>query len=424
LADKFVFCEAVRQGEVVQLIHELQYSAAKLKYRMKKCGEITGFAQVVKPYVLRNGAAKAFNSSCELHWFSFTLTILMAGNAADISESLQNLILQHANISTFLKHYLRNITADVLSIYRGLEPQKAIMNMMCSMSRSIDPRRPWKLMTEESKSINDQPRVRVLKANVDALKNIRDGADSQDYEVWDDRLQLAQRELRNEKQRARTQLKRNKLDRYKQMQPVIDSARQLSGKIVDEEVKSALEETEYMTPEHLALIDAILTLPGRTWGEEQQRRINAINAVTKYCGVEEGSWFFRLHNSGPTTGAVMQIDRSPSQSQPRIHEAIRLVMTEKRPTICFLCLQNPALPESQRVSRFKRPGELTRHFERRHLKEFKRLNCNLCRETVETLSQLLIHAEVKHGTVTRNRKYRMLCNSPHSFIAYKGQSSQ
>jgi nitrous oxide reductase accessory protein NosL len=41
---------------------------------MRKGGEITGFAQVVKPYVLRNGAAKAFNSSCESSGFSFSLT--------------------------------------------------------------------------------------------------------------------------------------------------------------------------------------------------------------------------------------------------------------------------------------------------------------------------------------------------------------
>lgn len=63
LADKYVFCEAIQQGEIVKLAHEIQYSYNKLKYRMKKGGEITGFSQVVKPYVLRNGAGKAFNAS-------------------------------------------------------------------------------------------------------------------------------------------------------------------------------------------------------------------------------------------------------------------------------------------------------------------------------------------------------------------------
>ncbi|OJD09906.1 hypothetical protein ACJ73_10025 [Blastomyces percursus] len=162
--------------------------------------------------------------------------------------------------------------------------------MLCSMSRSIDPRRPWKLTTQESRSINDLPRIKILQANVVALKDIRDKAAAEHYEIWDDRLREAQRHLLNEKQRAK----------------MIDSERQLSGKVVDEEVKSALERTEYMSPEQLELIDAILTLPGWSWEAEQQRRINAINKVTMYCGVEEGSLCFR----------------SPAQPRPTISARI------------------------------------------------------------------------------------------------------
>jgi hypothetical protein len=44
LADKYVFCKAVCQGKAVQLVYGIQYSAAKVKYRIKKGGEITGFA--------------------------------------------------------------------------------------------------------------------------------------------------------------------------------------------------------------------------------------------------------------------------------------------------------------------------------------------------------------------------------------------
>lgn len=337
----------------------------------------------------------------------------MLGDVADVSEPLQNLILQHSRIDTFLKHYLdRNITADVLSIYRGLEPQKAIMDMLCSMSRSIDPRRPWKLTTQESRSVNNLPRIKILQANVDALKNIRDKAASKQYEIWDDRLKEAQRQLLNEKQRARSQLKRDKLDRYNREQPVIDSERQLSGKIVDEEVKSALEQTEYMSPEQLELIDAILTLPGRSWEAEQQRRINAINKVTMYCGVEEGSLCFRSPaQPGLTISASISIERPLTQSpELPVQKAIRIVMKEKRPTICFLCLQNPKLPESQRIYSFKRPGELTRHFERKHLSKFQRLICEHCHIAIDTLADLLNHAESSHGTVTRNPKYKKLCS--------------
>jgi hypothetical protein len=77
---------------------------------------------------------------------------------ADVSDSFQNLILQHSSINTFLKHYLdRRINVDVAKIYRGMKPEKELMRFACSMSRSIDPRRPWKLTPEQSASVNDLP---------------------------------------------------------------------------------------------------------------------------------------------------------------------------------------------------------------------------------------------------------------------------
>jgi hypothetical protein len=66
------------------------------------------------------------------------------------------------------------------------------------------------------------------------------------------------------------------------------SERQLSGKVVDEDTRGALERLEQITPEQLLLIDAILTLPKTTFEKEYQRRIAVINTVTTYCGVEEG----------------------------------------------------------------------------------------------------------------------------------------
>ncbi|OJD09600.1 hypothetical protein ACJ73_10196 [Blastomyces percursus] len=285
------------------------------------------------------------------------------------------------------------------------------MDMLCSMSRSIDPRRPWKLTTQESRSINDLPRIKILQANMVALKDIRDKAAAEHYEIWDDRLREAQRHLLNEKQRAKSQLKRHKLDKYNREQPVIDSERQLSGKVVDEEVKSALERTEYMSPEQLQLIDAILTLPGRSWEAEQQRRINAINKVTMYCGVEEGSLCFRSPaQPRPTIRAPISVEQ-PLIQPPElpVQQAIRKVMKEKRPKICFLCLQNSKLPVPQRIHSFKRPGELTKHFERKHLRKFQRLTCKHCHIAIDTLADLLNHAEFSHGTVTRNPKYRKLC---------------
>jgi hypothetical protein len=61
--DDFVFCQAVREAYGVRIAHELALTSASVRYRMKKGGRITGFAQVTKPYCLRDGAAKALNES-------------------------------------------------------------------------------------------------------------------------------------------------------------------------------------------------------------------------------------------------------------------------------------------------------------------------------------------------------------------------
>jgi hypothetical protein len=131
---------------------------------------------------------------------------------ADVSDFLQNLILQHASIDTFLKHYLdRRINADVMKIHRGMKPEKELMRIACSMSLSIDPRRPWRLTAEQSASINDLPYIGKL---ISAQRNCR--------KLWSAALVGSQREKydracrrrRNEKQRQRGLLLVEIADRF------------------------------------------------------------------------------------------------------------------------------------------------------------------------------------------------------------------
>ena len=157
------------------------------------------------------------------------------------------------------------------------------MRFACSMSRSIDPRRPWKLTTEQSASVNDLLYIVKLAQRAKELSGaLVDSPREKKY-------RKACRHLMNEKQRQRRLLLVEIVDRFKKEQPVIDSERQLSGKVVDEDTRGALERSDQMTPEQLLLIDVILTLPEATLEKECQRRIAAINAVTAYCGVEEGT---------------------------------------------------------------------------------------------------------------------------------------
>ncbi|KAJ5132574.1 hypothetical protein N7448_006732 [Penicillium atrosanguineum] len=140
--DQYIFCHALREPNGIRIALDQNLSGAWLRYRMKRGGEITGFEEVTKPYSLRYGAAKAFNDS------------------PDVSNELQNVMLQHASIDTSVRHYSVGIHVDAQAIVRGMPAQKQLMRFACSMSRSIDPRRPYKL--EESSAVNRVPRVVAL----------------------------------------------------------------------------------------------------------------------------------------------------------------------------------------------------------------------------------------------------------------------
>jgi hypothetical protein len=59
-----------------------------------------------------------------------------------------------------------------------------------------------------------------------------------------------------------------------------------------------------------------------------------------------------------------------------------LVFTEKRTTICFLYLEEQSLLFKKRTYKFVSPGDLTKHFKRKHLayiKEGDQLECKVYR---------------------------------------------
>lgn len=323
----------------------------------------------------------------------------------------------HASTDTFVKYYQnRNVTLNTYRNYRQLNPKADDHLNLHSMGLSIDPRRPSKLTAEESKSVNKQPEIQKLDREVKCLKRKRDlMVPGEERAVLEAEYKDAQRCLNNGKRRARGKLFRQKLDDYNKKQPVIDSERQLAGQMVNEEVRSVLERTEYMTPEMMAVIDALLTLPGDSWDAEQQRRIKAINAVISCCGVQEGS--LRQYRRLGVTEEMFQDgeDTRPPINKPQvltIEEATRLTLIKynkgpkksERPTMCFLCVQNPKLKLQERTHPYH-PHSITKHFERKHVEKFKPVYCEPCEVVLNTEKELLIHAEAGHGTVTRNPKY-------------------
>jgi hypothetical protein len=76
--------------------------------------------------------------------------------------------------------------------------------------------------------------------------------------------------------------------------------------------------------------------------------------------------------------------------------------------ICFLCLGNEDLPLAQRIHPFGIPGNLSKHFGRKHLKHVKSgkgLSCNLCKVPLSGKMQLQQHAQDIHGTVSPRHSY-------------------
>jgi hypothetical protein len=227
-----------------------------------------------------------------------------------------------------------------------------------------------------------------------------------------EKYQKARRRLRNEMARQRRLLLVEIVDRFKKEQPVIDSERQLSGKVVDEDTRGALERSDQMTPEQLLLIDAILTLPETSPEKELQRRIAAIHAVTAYCGVEEGRSHLHIRRGRPAGGGVPAIakaeERARSEFDAALSQAISSVMSDKRPTYCFLCVGNPNLTIRERTRDYAIPGSLSRHFHNRHIKKMPAkqqsdygVSDGVCGIRLLHRIHLLNHAERSHGTVDR-----------------------
>jgi len=54
-----------------------------------------------------------------------------------------------------------------------------------------------------------------------------------------------------------------------------------------------------------------------------------------------------------------------------LNNAILLVFTEKRTITCFMCLKEQNLPFKKRIYKFASPGDLIKHFKRKHLAYIK-----------------------------------------------------
>ena len=314
---------------------------------------------------------------------------------------MQNLMMDHGDIRTFLKYYLhRRVDKDTAAIVRGLPTQDSIMRSACNMSRWIDPNRPWGLTHEQASSVNEDPLIRSLVQQRDALgaRFGRKATKRPEYEAISKRII-------SERQRLRNELLEHIQQRYEMEEPVRTVERQLAGVKLKEEPKLASYFSDDTLPEQRRLIEALmLAPPGATYEEEVARRNNAIDTVTAYCKVDEGETpKKRWQSSGKVKCVtVTKGERTKSTEEEALEKAMLAVYQEKRPTFCFWCVGLKRAPMRKRLHRFSTPSDLSKHF-RRHLAKIKdgeRPKCGVCELTLDHKMHLQRHAIETHGTVS------------------------
>ena len=332
---------------------------------------------------------------------------LLRLSTGNVSEALQNLMMQHADARTFLRHYLhRRVTADAAAIVRGLDPQESVMRSACNMSRWIDINRPWGLNAEQADSVNQDPTIVSLLQARESLRSRLKGraAENPTY-------QKLNRRIANEKERLRRAL----LEEIQRQYELEDSVRSIENQLAGAKVKGAEKALTYFSkdtlPEQQRLIETlILAPPGATLEEEYSRRDDAVNAVVAYCKIEEGDMCGGRKRCGgrrtALAGAVKAEDPLVEQEDVLKIAMISLYVKDpaERPKRCAVCIANEKLPLNARLYEFSSSSDMSKHFKRKHLSRVdqgvEKPACKLCRVELDGQTHFRRHMFEIHGTVT------------------------
>ncbi|KAF2105305.1 hypothetical protein BDV96DRAFT_608368 [Lophiotrema nucula] len=102
-----VFRDVERTPSGQFLSQDRAWNYNNMLYALQKLGDITGFQQRVRPYFLRYGSGSVFDDN------------------STVSDSLRNIIMQHRDTRTFLKHY-RSRRVTIQQKYNSEQPIRDI----------------------------------------------------------------------------------------------------------------------------------------------------------------------------------------------------------------------------------------------------------------------------------------------------------
>lgn len=181
---------------------------------------------------------------------------------------------------------------------------------------------------------------------------------------------------------------------------MLDIQRQLKGLPVVEEETVQVEEYAFM--ERNRVIQALFTFATSSLEEECRRRVEAINALTALCRLQEAR---RPRCPKPSTSdSRLKRDAKPPSAldPPILSDSIPI---ECKSTQCIFCLGEEGLPAVTRLKSFHSRGDLKKHFQRKHLchhSNSKPIACPhpRCNIELESKMQLQNHAALVHKTLT------------------------
>lgn len=279
------------------------------------------------------------------------------------------------------------------------------------MTRSIDPRRPRSLTDNQLAEVKRHPEVRLLLRVRNSLAErirVKYGTISRTkgtrvYDLY----QQAHRQHQSKKKAVQKALMAQVKAIYRRQQPVADIERQLGRPSVkqQEDTASESEVQGHLSEERRRAVGALFTFATSDPAEGCKRRSEAINAVTALSKRQELP-VRKVCRPGPNhrTGAGVRrgVEADPADEVKTAREPFPM---ECLPTQCIFCLGQTELSLELRVKAFHSPGDLKKHFHRKHLRHYpdgEPITCPhpLCDANLNHKMHLQNHAETVHKTFT------------------------
>jgi hypothetical protein len=282
------------------------------------------------------------------------------------------------------------------------------MRQACSIGYSASKRRPTHLTSEQSASINDDPKIQDLLRQRECLLSKGNKSDKVRTS-----LRKISKDIQSEKARLRRKRKDQVRKTWSREQAVTDIERQLAGKTFEDPPTSPSDEDAH--PAQKRLYEALTAPATNTIESEYRRRNNAILSVMSYCSVQEPPLPPMTRSKAIATQkdvSNLHDNTTKDTASSALGDAITSVFVKnrtERSRRCFLCVGRattlePSDPAAHGLIKpFYSSGDLSRHFKRRHLSNLQpneKLHCRLCNETLDHKMHLQNHAEMVHGTVS------------------------